>query len=60
MTTNKIVNFLRTRPLISVNALEKQCDLSQGTISKAVAGLRSIPEHHFEIIEFALKKYGLK
>lgn len=60
MKKNKIVEFLRSHPLISIYGLEKQIKISEGTIAKAVKGDRSLPDKYNELIEPVLKEYGYK
>jgi predicted transcriptional regulator len=58
--SNIITEFLKSRYLISVNALEHALNIPQSTIGKALQGERLIPEKHiFPIICF-LAEYGLK
>lgn len=59
MKTESIIKFLKEHPLISINGLEKDCKLSQGTISKAVKGERRIKDKNVKKIAEELGKYGL-
>lgn len=56
--SDKITAFLKTHDLISLNALEKRCSIPQGTLSKAVTGVRNISENHIQKLSVELKKYG--
>lgn len=56
--SQSIIEFLQSHPLISVNALEKMCNIPQSTINKAFSGSREIPDVHINNLEAILKKYG--
>lgn len=58
--SQEIVSFLQSHPLISINALEKMCNIPQSTIGKALSGAREIPLIHIENLENILKPYGFK
>jgi hypothetical protein len=63
MTENeKIINWLKSRDLISINALEKKCGLAQGTISKVLNRKenRNLNEKHIPILRETLKLYGFE
>lgn len=57
--TRIIVDFLRSHPLINVNALEKLLELPFTSVHQAVTGKRSIPKGHIFKILAELSKYGL-
>lgn len=54
-----IVEWLKDHPLISLNALEKECGLPQSALSKAINGHQKLSEKHHETLYVALQKYGL-
>jgi len=56
----KIVNFVKERPALSVNYIEKEAGLAQGTLSKAVRGVRNLTSKHIEKLIPVLEKYGFK
>lgn len=58
--SNALIEFLKTHPLISLNALEKKLNIPQSTLSKAVKGhkSRSIPIGYWYKLSFELKEYG--
>ena len=58
--SDKIINFLKAHELISINALEKKCGLSQGTMAHALNGSRGLPEKYHESLIKELKRYGCK
>jgi len=51
-----IIKFIQDRPLISINGLEKQCGIPQGTIRPS---MRNIPKKYEDKIRKALMPYGL-
>ena len=54
----KIIDFLKERPALSVNQLEKEAGLPPTTLSKAVRGERNLNEQHIQKLIPILKKYG--
>jgi len=54
----KIIEFLKERPALSVNQLEKEAGLPPTTLSKAVRGERKLNDSHIEKLLPVLKKYG--
>jgi len=60
MNSDNIVQFLKEHPLINVNALERECNLAQGVISKALNGKRTIAGSSVPAIIAVLESYGLK
>lgn len=56
--TIDIIDWLRDHPLLSLNAIEKQLDLPQGTLSKALKGSRDLPVKHQSPLAELLKSYG--
>jgi len=58
MLSEKIIKFLKDRPLISVKGLEQTLSIPDSTIRRAMVGLRNIPKKHYESICNELKKYG--
>lgn len=50
-----IKEFLKSKPLISINAIEKQCDIPHGTIR--LNSNRPIPEKYLGIITMLLSDY---
>lgn len=57
--TRIVVDFLKSHPLISVNALEKLLDLPFTSVHQAVSGKRLIPKSHIFKILVELANYGL-
>ena len=58
--TNVITEFLKSHPLISLNALEKTLDIPQSTLHKAVNSARLIPSKHIFPLLCELAGYGLE
>lgn len=56
----KIINFLKERPALSVNQLEKEAGLAQGTLSKAIRGVRNLNQSHIDKLVPVLERYGFK
>jgi predicted transcriptional regulator len=60
---SRIIKFLRSHPLISVNGLEKHIGVSQGTIANAVKSKGDkpiIPPKHMPAVYETLKYYGFR
>jgi hypothetical protein len=55
--SEKIIEFIRTRR-ISMNQLEKACEMPQGMLSKVLSGIIGLPVKHVRALEKELKKYG--
>lgn len=49
---------MKSHELISVYGLECKCDIPEGTVAKAVKGLRGIPEKYHEAVIKELRHYG--
>jgi len=45
---------------LSVNQLEKEAGLAQGTLSKAINGVRNLNSNHIERLIPVLERYGFK
>lgn len=56
--SNALIEFLKTHPLISLNALEKKLNIPQSTLSKAVKGHRTIPIGYRYKLSLELRSYG--
>ncbi len=54
----KIIEFFKERPALSVNHIEKEAGLPPTTLSKAVRGERNLNEAHIQKLIPILKKYG--
>jgi chromosome partitioning protein len=54
----KIIEFFKERPALSVNQIEKEAGLPPTTLSKAVRGERNLNEAHIQKLIPILKKYG--
>ena len=52
----KIIEFLKERPALSVNQLEKDAGLPPTTLSKAVRGERNLNEAHIQKLIPVLQK----
>lgn len=58
--SEKILKYLKSRPSISIQILEKECKIPLQSIAKAMVGVRVIPSEHCEKIIAVLRKYGYK
>lgn len=59
--SEKIVNFLKEHRALSLNLIEKELELPQSTLSKAInQDDRYIPKKYTEKVSEFLKQYGLK
>jgi hypothetical protein len=57
----KIIAWLLAHPLISIHALEKQCKIPRGALSRAVNGNDYfLSTKHLPALVEALKEYGYK
>ena len=56
----KIIEFIKKRPALSVNQLEKEAGFAQGTLSKAIRGVRQLNQSHIEKLIPVLEQYGFK
>jgi chromosome partitioning protein len=60
MLTNDIVlDFLQQNPALSLSILEKEAGLPSSTLSKVMAGRRSLNDKHLQALSPVLSKYGL-
>ncbi len=57
---NKIIEFLKNHPCISVNCIEKAAGLPRSTVAHAMEGTRGLNDTHIEKLLPILKKYGYK
>lgn len=55
-----ITEFLKSHPLISLNALEKALEIPQSTLHKAINAARLIPSKHIFPLLCELALYGLE
>jgi hypothetical protein len=53
-----LVAYIKSRPLISVNALEKQAEMPKNVLTQAVRGTRNVPEHYWHKLNSILIDYG--
>lgn len=53
-----LIEYLKTHPLISLNALEEKLNIPQSTLSKAVKGHRPIPIGYWYKLSLELRDYG--
>lgn len=53
-----IVMFIKSRPAISISALEREIGLPRNTLRHAIKGFRDIPQRHMMDIIAILKRYG--
>ncbi len=58
--TAQIVEFLKSRPLISIKGLEEKVGMPPTTIAKAVENTRFIPEKHLFSVIWELSYYGFQ
>lgn len=58
--SNIITEFLRTHPLLSINAIEIELNLPQSTIAQSIKGPRFLPVKHIYSLICLLAQYGLK
>ena len=56
----KIIEFLREHPALSLNQLEKAAELPQSLLSKAMKGKRRLNQKHIEKLVPILEQYGFK
>ena len=54
-----IIEFLKERPALSLNQLEKEAELPQSLLSKVMKGKRVLNENHLKRLVPVLQKYGL-
>ncbi|MFN8257700.1 MAG: hypothetical protein U0W24_18540 [Bacteroidales bacterium] len=54
----KIIEFFKERPALSVNQIEKEAGLPPTTLSKAIRGERNLNKVHIQKLVPILKKYG--
>jgi len=60
MFSNKdVIEFLGSNPALSVSILEKEAALPSSTLSKAIAGKRTLNDRHLAALTPVLEKYGL-
>jgi hypothetical protein len=52
------IAWLKKHDLINQRALEEKCGLPQGSLYKAVKGVRNLPEHYVPLLFDKLKSYG--
>lgn len=55
-----ILEFLKQRPLIKILALEKEANIPEGMIAKALKGKQPLPKKYEKALSALLKKYGYK
>ena len=55
----KIVKFLKERPALSLNQLEKDAKLPQSLLSKVLKEKRVLNESHLKKLIPVLQRYGL-
>ena len=56
--SNALIEYFKTHPLISLNALEEKLNIPQSTLSKAVKGHRPIPIVYWYKLSLELRDYG--
>jgi len=56
----KIIEFLKDHPAVSLNQLEKAAELPQSLLSKAMKGIRRLNQKHIEKLVSFLVQYGFK
>ena len=54
-----VIKFLKERPALSLNQLEKDAGLPQSLLSKVLKQKRVLNENHLKKLVPVLKKYGL-
>lgn len=54
----EVLDFIRTRPLISVRELEREANIPFTTLHRALNGQRGLPVKHLDNLESVLKNYG--
>ena len=52
--------WIANKRALSINMLEKEAELPQGTLRHYLSGSRNLPEKHREALLVVLKKYGFK
>ena len=57
----KIVAWIKARPLLKISELERQCNIPQGALNKAINGNYTyLSDKHLPALAGALKPYGYK
>jgi len=56
----KIIEFLKQRPALSLNMLEQEAVLPQSLLSKAMKGKRRLNQSHIDKLVPVLERYGFK
>ena len=59
-TIEDVFIWLKEHDLITINRLEKKVGIPQRSLSKAMAGIRDLPEKYHADLIAELKKYGYK
>jgi len=57
--SKRLCDFLKSHPFISLNALEKELKMPQGTLWKAMNDKRNIPVRYIFPMIYILADYGL-
>lgn len=58
LTNDAVIEFLGQNPALSLSILEKEAGLPSSTLSKAMAGRRTLNEKHLQALIPILSKYG--
>lgn len=58
LTQEKVLNFLKHNPALTVSTLEKEAGIPKGTIAQTLAGTRNLSEKHLVALAPILAKYG--
>lgn len=53
-------DFLKNRRALSINMIEQEAKMPQGTLSKYLRGVKRLPDKHRENLLAVLKKYGFR
>lgn len=60
ITSKSLIKWLRSHPLININALCEAVGYDRSNFQKAMSGNRDIPDKYLKGFEKELKKYGYK
>ena len=52
--------WIKNRRALSINMIEQEAKMPQGTLSKYLRGVKKLPDKHREKLLAVLKKYGFK
>ena len=57
--SESIIQYINSRPALSIRAIERECEMPNSALWQAVKGYRSrIPDNHLDRLEEYLSLYG--